>query len=275
MENSNAPNVNDNASSQAELPVLRLESTLEQLLTDLSDPAFGEESPGLVVLKKEDFQTILLARRLLAINLNEANTHNLKLEEELSEARKFPPPPMGNFYEEQFKAVYAMANEKQRLTEDLFTAQNNTRKHEEEVAKLRQELEAFEYDWDDLLKSHKNFKRQAALAKNYKDLFRQTITEVYTAQANMREPCLRKKLPPGCINCKQEGHSHNSCPESYSGKFCQECDCPDFNTQDCPWPHYENKKIPSLPPHLRCKRCTMGNFWKKCVKIKEPLNEII
>lgn len=142
----------------------------------------------------------------------------------------------------------------QKLVEKFHVTNNQLQESEKHARELKNELEAFNYDWEDLLQSYNRVEPLARLAKKYKSYFSTKLSEVYHARAQLREPTLRPKVPPGCLNCSATGHCHRTCSVPYNGKFCQTCACTDFSTRECPWPHFANA-TPSLPEHLKCKRC--------------------
>ncbi|XP_043475011.1 uncharacterized protein LOC122506763 [Leptopilina heterotoma] len=250
---SNASSDTTSLPSTSDLPILRLNSTPGSLETDESNLDFAEESSGLVLLRKEELESFLSTRRMQAMHLNSAIRQIMDLEQQLSSERKIPST-VPSAYENQMQAFVTLTMRNCEKEEELKTTLEQLRASQQEVKDLKAELEAFNYDWDELLASHKNYKAQAKLATAYKHLFKEKISEVYLAQSELREPFLHPKMPKGCINCGQQGHSQYTCKEEYSGEFCQKCSAQGFNTKDCPWPHFA-EGVPKVPDSQKCRRC--------------------
>lgn len=235
----------------AEINIIRLQLTP----TSSSDPipAPSEEASGLVLVRKEELEGLLSSLESTNAELKEALQHVDELQKEQNElASTHRGKDTSN--EGLVQALLEQSRERQSIYKKMEDTQTTLQESQKKVEELQAELAAFNHDWDNLLTDYDRIEPLAKLSKRYKDYFAQKLSEVYHAQAQLREPALRPKPPPGCLNCGSLGHPHYSCPTEYNGKFCQECTCTDFSTRDCPWPHFANAK-PSLPEHLKCKRC--------------------
>ncbi|XP_043460932.1 uncharacterized protein LOC122503610 [Leptopilina heterotoma] len=239
--------------SAAETKIIRLQLTSADSSPNDTIPVLTEEASGLVLLRKEELEGILSSLESTNTRLKEALQHADNLQKEYN-ALLSTPSRSNTSNEGLVQALLEQSKERQNMYEKLEATQVKLQKSQEKVEELQTELTAFNYDWDNLLADHKKIQPLAKLSNRYKNYFTQKLSEVYHAQAQLREPALRPKPPPGCLNCGGRGHPHYTCPKEYNGKFCQECNCTDFSTRECPWPHFANAE-PSLPEHLKCRRC--------------------
>lgn len=244
--------------ASAEVKILRFQPSPADHGLSVTTPIPTEEASGLILLRKGELEEILSSQVSTNSRLTEAlqrvDELQAKLDEKELSGLTSPSSTSSNSNDELMHAFLELSKDHRQLAEKLNVAQNELQSTQKKNEALQAELTAFNYDWDSLLSEYNRIKPQARLSNTYKKYFANKISEVYHAHAQLREPALRPKVPPGCLNCGKLGHSHRSCSTQYNGKFCQECACTEFSTQDCPWPHFVNA-MPSLPEHLKCRRC--------------------
>lgn len=206
---------------------------------------FEESSSGLIALSKPTLEKIVIERDTFLAQLIEAN----KVIDELRKKASTPAPSNADIAEHS-REILLMNQERRELSEKLVTAEEKIKSSEEQRAKLQKVVNSNKVDYDELLADYYYIEDQY---NRLRQLFKRSFTEVFRAIAEFREPRLRPKAAPGCLNCGVSGHSYHTCEKTYSGRFCQICCHPDFSTEECPSPHYT--ELPGSSERLRCKCC--------------------
>lgn len=108
----------NNTTPKSELPVLCLNSTLEDLLASESNLRFVKEPSGLVLFKKRELESLLSARHTLVTRLNLANRQVTDLEEQLLK-KKETPSQINSNREDQMQAFVTLTNERRDLQGEI------------------------------------------------------------------------------------------------------------------------------------------------------------
>ncbi|XP_051160491.1 uncharacterized protein LOC127281050 [Leptopilina boulardi] len=228
------------------IPVLRIQLTSERS----SDAIITSESSDLVAVNRADFEALLSERSHLMEKLA-ATRKELSILEEDTRPSATPTSRFEADLGDQYKALLDLLKERHDLSAQIAKITEESDDLRANCARMKKDLKSYEEDYHHL---SEDYSYQEDYSNRLRELFHRTVSEVYHAHANLREPKLRPKVPEGCLNCGIPGHSFRSCHKKYSGKFCQVCAHPDFTTKECPWPHYPNA-FTSIPENRRCKSC--------------------
>ncbi|XP_051153660.1 uncharacterized protein LOC127276943 [Leptopilina boulardi] len=231
-----------------------LTSTIDDLFDANIDINAGIKPSGLTILAKADVESLIKSSNAMAAQLREerVTTHSLRLGS--TQSLSSSTEPSFRQIEKLYDSLLTVTNEKSSLTDQLAKTKEELRHCKQQVDKLQTKGEKLQDKYEALQEDYDYAAYDAKLAKRYKDIFRETLSDVYRAVAELRELQRRPRAEQGCLNCGIPGHSYRSCTKPYSGKFCQKCAHPDFSTSECPWPHFVNGP-PGIPEHLKCKRC--------------------
>ncbi|XP_051176163.1 uncharacterized protein LOC127291227 [Leptopilina boulardi] len=229
-------------------------------LNDVSDPSQRGDTPldisvetsGLVALRREHFEGLLSKQQALMKTVAEQSDtiRSLRRQVDAGKATQSRDNTSSDITDLYRKLLDSVQRERE-LSNSLVAAQKELAEYKVENKSMKADLESYDYDYKSL---SNDYTAVEILNKRFKELFSKKMSEVFLAQAELREPRLRPKASEGCLNCGQQGHSFRLCKQPYTGKYCQKCAIEGFSTADCPWPHYAMVRY-QVPESNRCKHC--------------------
>ncbi|XP_043473385.1 uncharacterized protein LOC122505672 [Leptopilina heterotoma] len=199
--------------------VKALQFTPEGNCVDKGKLEFQEVPTGLVALTKFGFDALIAERNTLFSQLTEATKSINELRREVTSAAT---TPYNAVISDQACQITQLNEKCNGLSDRLATAEEKLKSSQQLCAQHKADVDSYAEDYYYLEGLYKRLRR----------LFKDRIQEVYVSLTELREPRLRPKAPPGCLNCGVIGHNFRSCPKEYSGQFCQICSHPDFSTED-------------------------------------------